>query len=37
MEEETRKVIARGYKNPNKLYMFKEMNSHINEEDSSSE
>jgi len=34
IDEETRKVIERGYRNSNKLYMFKEMNPHRNEEDS---
>jgi len=34
--EESGKVIARGYINLDKLYMFKEMISHRNEENSSS-
>jgi len=36
MDEEIRKFIARVYRNPDKLYVSKELNSHINEEDSNS-
>lgn len=36
MDEESRKFIARGYRNLDKLYVFKELNSYGNEEDSDS-
>ena len=34
--EESRKVITKGYRNPEKLYMFEELNSLTYEEDSDS-
>ena len=37
MDEETGEVIARGYRNTDKLYVFKDLTSHRCEEDSDSD